>query len=656
MCGLAGFLVTDPREIPSHESASRRLSAMASAIAHRGPDRTGLWIGPDRRVGLAHRRLTILDLSPKADQPMTDVDETLVVSFNGEIYNHLALRRQLQDAGRRFRTDHSDTEVLIHGYAAWGVDGLLRRLDGMFAFALWDGRDRRLILARDRVGIKPLYLHVGSHRTTFASEIKALFADPEIARAVNPAALSHYLTFRAAPAPLTLFRDIFKLPAGHVAEVTTGGQWRMRRYWQPVVGSPVSGDGLTEKVREALDRAVQEQAVADVPMGVFLSGGIDSTAIATLAAQGDNPPPYSFTVGFSDHPHLNEFDQAAAVARRIGSRHHAVAIGCRDMEASIETIVRHQDEPLADWVCVPLYFVAGLARENGVKTVLVGEGADELFCGYPGYLSHLKFVRRYRDRLDRLPRWLRRIVADLAAGMAPISRRAESYVDLFDRIARDRESFLGGAIGFNKTDKRPLLLRDLLPGAAVEPPEWLGAGRLLSGDPSDAVDHFLGPLRDAAPEADELTRMIHVEFMQRLPELLLMRVDKMTMAHGVEARVPFLDRRLVELVANLPMELRIPGGEPKGLLKAALAGIVPESTLRRKKIGFGAPMAEWLREDFGERARERILDGTLSGTGWFDNGRIEALFSDHAAERHDRSVQLWTLYNLAVWHDQWFSR
>ena len=365
MCGIAGIFGLDG----TRSVDEGVLRAMGDSMAHRGPDGNGQWVSPDRRIGLAHRRLAIVDLSDSAAQPMSDMNESVWVTFNGEIYNHLGLRRELQKSGHRFRTDHSDTEVLIHGFKEWGIDGLVERLDGMFAFAIWDDANKRLFLVRDRIGIKPVYFTRAGGYFRFASEIKAILTDAEVPRAVEPSALNHYLSFMVAPAPLTMFKDIFKLPAGHLMEIDPSGGLSARRFWDAVPGKGIDSadikglsgaaleDFYTTGIRERLEAGIEKRMMSDVSFGVFLSGGIDSSANVALMSRMMDRPVDTFTVGFKDYTHLNELDYASRVAKEFKTNHHEVLIDEGDMLGYLDDLVHHQDEPLADWVCVRLYFV-----------------------------------------------------------------------------------------------------------------------------------------------------------------------------------------------------------------------------------------------------------------------------------------------------------
>jgi asparagine synthase (glutamine-hydrolysing) len=665
MCGIAGVL--------HHRDSRERVDTavlvrMRDALAHRGPDGAGLWVSPGGRAGLANRRLAIVDPGPAGGQPMANEDGSLWLTYNGEIYNQGALREELVRAGHRFRTGGCDTEVVVHAYEQWGAK-CLERLEGMFAFALWDERRERLLLARDSVGVKPLYVCRRPGLLLFASEIKALLLHPAVAAGMEPAALYHYLTFLTAPAPLTLFRGIHKLPAGWALSVERDGQVAAWAYWDAL---PADGryqrelDGLSgavgeelcaQEVRRLLSESVHRHLMADVPLGVLLSGGIDSSVIAALASRHLGRPVDTFTVGFSDHPRLNELGPARRVARHLGTAHHEVLVGEEQMKAYLPELVYQQDEPIADWACIPLHFVSRLARDAGVKVVLVGEGSDEQFCGYDLYLRYVRALRRYWALLRRVPAPARRAVAGLARWAWRVTGRGGHYADALDRAAGGGELFWGGAVSLWELPKRQLVRRERMrhTGSPAGGLEAALPAPFLRPDSGAVVGHYMDAVDRAFPEADPLTRMAYLEFKLRLPELLLMRVDKITMGASVEARVPFLDRRLVEFTAGLPMTLKVRGDIPKRLLKRACEGILPPDVIHRPKVGFAAPMREWLRGDFGRHAEAAVLGSDLMREGYFVEERIRRLFRRHRTGT-DVSLAIWTLYNLATWFDRWMGR
>ena len=669
MCGIAGILHPNGLTPPPPAELWTRVNTMAEAMAHRGPDGDGVWVADDAKIGLAHRRLAIVDLSAEAAQPMSNADGTIQITFNGEIYNHLALRRELEAQGYAFRTDHSDTEVLVHGYAAWGLDGLVERLDGMFAFAIWDVRHHRLSLARDRIGIKPLYFTRLGGAFRFASEIKAILSDPSVPRSTDMHALGHYLSFMVAPAPLTLFKGIYKLPAGHVMEIEANGKARARRYWSAVPGRSAAaeitetGTDAREKmfatgIRDRLSGAIEKRMMSDVPFGVFLSGGIDSSSNVALMSQVSERPVETFTVGFKDHTQLNELDYARLVADKFATNHHEVLIDSQDMQGYLANLVHHQDEPIADWVCVPLYFVSKLAKDNGVTVVQVGEGADEQFCGYDSWMTYLQFQQKFWQPYNQyVPQLLRRGIGSLAATWAPTARNAGAQgVEALLRAGHGQELFWSGANAFWNVHKQRLL------GQLGSASDWddiadlgLDLTGLASTDSGDVAGGYFNAFDRDHPDRDALTRMAHAEFRLRLPELLLMRVDKVTMSTSIEGRVPFLDHALVEYTMDIPQTDKLRGGVKKHILKRAVDGLIPDEIIHRPKMGFAAPVADWLRGDFGAEAERAVMASPLVSDGPLDGVYISRLFNEHRNHGADHALHLWTLHNLTSWHDHWMN-
>lgn len=665
MCGIAGIFRFRGERSVSHDVLTR----MRDMMVHRGPDGAANWISPDASVGLAHRRLSIIDLSSAATQPMSNEDETVWVVFNGEIYNHLELRRELVQAGHIFRTDHSDTEVLVHGYEQWGIDGLLQRLAGDYGIALWDERNRKLFLFRDRAGVKPLYFSLQGGAILFASEIKGILAYPGVERDIDPIAMYHYFSFMTTPAPLTMFKGVFKLPAGHCLEIDRAGTLRATRYWDAMPGQAIDRDRLARMdwpereqyyiagIRERLMGAVEKRMMSDVPFGVFLSGGIDSSTNVALMSRLMDRPVDTFTIGFKDHQHLNELDEARLVARQFKTNHHEVMIDESDMRGYLDDLIYHQDEPIADCVCVPLYFVSKLAKDSGVTVVQVGEGSDEQFCGYAGYMSYLELYRKYwRPFRQFLPWPLQRATAGMAGLLAELRPSFRFYADIIDRASRNREHFWTGASGLPENMKGQLIDR-----AALDPegyPEELIASGLLPrtyemADTFNVVHSFGREIDTRHPGQDVLTRMIYSELKLRLPELLLMRVDKIAMSVSLEARVPFLDHELIEFSMDIPMEDKIHGNTAKYILKKAVEGIIPDEIIYRKKMGFGAPITQWLRSDFGRQAESTVMSSRLMQRGYFNRDYVQTMFNDHRQERRDNSQYLWMVLNLVAWYDYW---
>lgn len=665
MCGIAGIF--------SYAGGLRVdeaiLTRMRDTMVHRGPDGGSNWVAPDARIGLAHRRLSIIDLSDDASQPMTNPDQSVWVSFNGEIYNHLKLRADLSREGYAFQTDHSDTEVLVHGYRAWGIDGLLKRLEGDYAVAIWDVGQQKLSLFRDRIGVKPLYFSLQDGAILFASEIKALLQHPSVPRDVEPIAVYHYLSFLTTPAPFTMFHDIYKLPAGHLIEVSEKDGFKARRYWDAVPGQGIEPGRLdtmdwpererfyVSEIRQRLTAAVEKRMMSDVPFGVFLSGGIDSSTNVALMSRYLDRPVDTFTVGFKDHEHLNELGEARLVAGEFKTNHHEVLIDERNMRDYLGDLIHTQDEPIADWVCIPLYFVSKLAKDSGVTVVQVGEGSDEQFCGYASYMGYLDLYHKYWSPFRSfVPSPLRHMAAGIAKTAARIRPGLDTYADIIDRASRDREHFWSGASVFPESTKNRLINVAAF-GPSRVPDELIDSGLLpasyLKPDTFGIVAHFKSDLTKASPDHDILARMTYSEFKLRLPELLLMRVDKIGMSVSLEARVPFLDDKLVEFSLDIPMADKVRGNVPKYLLKKAVEGIIPDEIIYRKKMGFGAPMQQWLRGEFGGYVDSRVMTSKALDRCGINRPMVQGFFDAHRSGRGEFSLYIWCLFNFVAWYDYW---
>ena len=665
MCGIVGVFNLQRAERIDTSLVER----MRDTMPHRGPDGVGLWSDPEGQVALGHRRLSIIDLSTIANQPMCNEDGTVWVTYNGEIYNHQALRAELVAHGHKFRTDHSDTEVIVHGYEQWGLEGLAQRIAGDYGIGLYDMNRGELHLIRDRIGVKPVYFGSREGVFGFASEIKALLAHPKFRPDIEPVAMYHYLSFLTTPAPLTMFRGIFKLPPGCTLTVSQGAAPRIKRYWDAVPGRSEAasvGDSMSDEKREQfyidgirrrLEESVERRMMSDVPFGVFLSGGVDSSTNVALMARHMNRPVDTFTVGFSDHTHLNELDQARSIAQHFKTNHHEVLVQQRDMEAYLDQLIHSQDEPIADWVCIPLYFVSKLTRDSGTTVVQVGEGSDEQFCGYGTYMMYLKLQEKYWAPYRRFVPKALRSLASMGANLAVRARPSLApYGDILERAARDREVFWTGAHVFWDVIKRRLV-RD---GAFQPSPELVAAADAGIVDPGylvpdsfNVIRSFLEPFDRDHPGRDTLTRMIYNEFRLRLSELLLMRVDKIGMSTTIEARVPFLDHELVEFTMDIPQRFKVRNGEPKYLLKKAVEGLIPHEVIYRKKMGFGAPMSDWLRGDFGKRVQHDLLNSRLMDERFFNRDFVAQLCADHMSGRADYSLYIWSLFNLVAWYDYW---
>ena len=629
MCGIVGLFSFDGPPVDPEQ-----IRAMTDRVAHRGPDGAGLWMSDDRRVGLGHRRLSIIDLSDNAAQPMSNHDGSIQLVYNGEIYNHAELRRELSAiGGYHWRTDHSDTEVVIHAYEQWGT-ACIDRFRGDFAIALWDERKRQLWLARDRVGVKPLYYTFMPGGIAFASEIKALFALPGVRRQVNEQAIYDYLSFLTPPAPETMFDGIYKLPAATWLMTDSNGRQLDKRYWDPFgATNPLLGVDeatIAEMVLEELKASVRYRKESDVPVGIFLSGGIDSSANAVLFAEGGDTV-RTFSIGYdADYASYNdELPFAAETAARIGANHHIRRLRSRDVTDVVEQMVYHQDEPIGDVVCVPLYYLAKLARDAGVTVCQVGEGADELFCGYPFWNQHLRVARW--NALP-VPRFAKRAALGM---MNALGQRGTYPYELMRRSASGEPTFWGGAEGMVEHEKRSVLGADL-------------KRRFAGRTSAEALEPIRNRFLANCWEPTALNWMTYLDLNLRLPELLLSRVDKMTMASSVEGRVPYLDHKFIELALSIPTDIRSKPKELKRVLKRAVRGLLPESTIDRRKQGFGLPLREWLAGDLGNEVERRV-------TRFADETGILDREASRTFMREANWSKVWQLYNLAVWYDRFIA-
>jgi asparagine synthase (glutamine-hydrolysing) len=645
MCGIAGLFNFGAR--PRDESGA--VTAMRDAMKHRGPDDAGLWTSPDQRVALAHRRLSIVDLSPAGHQPMANEDDSVWITFNGEIYNHMALRPGLEAKQHRFRS-RTDTEAIVHQYEVDGPD-CLAALDGMFALGIWDAARERLLLARDRLGKKPLYYTVVGGKLLFASEIKGLLAHPDVPRDIDTEGLNLYLTFGNVPAPYTLFAGIKKLPGGHRLICDRLGNLRIERYWSPVSAEPWPREGDVDeatavaRVRELLSSAVEKRLMADVPVGAFLSGGVDSSANVALMSKLIDRPLQTYSIGFEGFGPDQEFEDlpfARLVAKRFGCDHHELTVTADECRDYLPELVHQQDEPIGDPACLPMHFLCKQARKDGVIVVLVGEGSDEVFGGY-GDMAHLVNSAGPRwERLRRLPRFVR-------AGLHEASRLLSAPAGRTDLLRRARDGqplYWGLDVVFWDSEKEQLLTR--------EARARFGEDRRSQG--GDLVTGVYADLAARQPEADFLQQMSVLELTNRLPELLLMRVDKLSMAHSIEARAPFLDAALVSYGLSLPRSLKIRGSRGKYVLKQALRGTVPDEVLDRPKQGFRVPLPAWLRGPLASWAKREIFESPLARRGFFNRGFVDEMWSRHLSGAQDHSFDLWCLVNLGAWYEHWIER
>jgi len=621
MCGICG-------EVRRSGARTEVLRAMARAIAHRGPDDEGFYVSG--AVGLGSRRLSIIDVAG-GHQPIANEDGNVHVVLNGEIYNYRSLREGLINRGHQFSSG-TDTEVIVHLYEERG-DACVEALEGMFAFALWDDRRQRLLLARDPLGQKPLYWAKTGKGFSFASEIKSILASGDVSTSLNTESLHHYLSLRFIPTPDTMFEGIHKLPAAHKL-IYEDDTVSIERYWRLSFANPLEGqdDEILEFIEAELRRAVSFHLVSDVPVGAFLSGGMDSSAVVALAA-GELPKPFqTFAIG-TDDPSFDERAHARAVAEHCGTAHVEKEVG-PDPIALLPRMIHHLDEP-SDPIAACTYHAAALASRH-VKVVLGGDGGDETFGGFDRYAG-VGWISPYAQ----LPAWLRRSTLGAVLSFIPENVGYKSWtqrlrwLDTLGRYRDPDERYAAATVFFRF---------DHASKAALLGPEIWPKVREL-----DAADAIVRELR-AADSSDPLDRMLAADFATRLPEHSLMLTDRMSMAHGLEVRSPLLDRALVELMVRVPSRLKIRGRQLKVALRRIAAPWLPREIIARPKQGFMFPIAQWLRGPLRDLARETLAEGHTVRDGILRRGAAVALIDEHAACKVDHHVRIWMLLNVEIWY------
>ncbi len=631
MCGIAGILEFG-RDTRADAAALRE---MCRVMAHRGPDDDGFYT--DGGLGIGMRRLSIVDVKG-GHQPLTNEDGTLWIVFNGEIYNHLALREQLVARGHRYTT-HSDTETVIHLFEEYGAD-CVQHLRGMFAFAIWNRNTKTLFIARDRLGIKPLYYKLTPERLLFGSEIKVVLAHGGIRPEFNRAVLPEYLAFGYLSGEETFYSGITKLPPGHTMTVERNGKPDIQRYWDLDASKPHESRDESYYVRsyrELLEGAVESHLMSDVPLGVFLSGGVDSSAVAALMTKLRREPVETFSVGYAEQTY-SELPFAHTVAEHIKSKHHEVSVSEQDFFGALPHLIWHEDEPIVWPSSVSLYFVAKLARER-VTVVLTGEGADETLAGYTRYAFTMKNAamdRAYRSVMPRaLRRELRNSVATSSLLGATLRRKLEHTFIGRDGEAWDSFYFDNFFSAFSGTEQSGLLTSEFAQQFA----------------PSTAYKNVLSYWERSATQAGDhmLQRLLYTDIKTYLVELL-MKQDNMSMAASIESRVPFLDHVLVEFATRIPREVQIHGLAGKRILKKAVEELLPHEILYRPKLGFPTPWSGWLAGSRLETIREILLEPRSLQRGYFRREAIEQLFEEHRAKHRDNYDRIWRLLNLELWH------
>ncbi len=623
MCGIYGQAGFSPDDLATAEAAT-------DSLAHRGPDARGTWHGDGVFLGM--RRLSIIDLEG-GGQPIWNEDRSCCVVCNGEIYNFLELRSRLEAKGHLFRTG-SDSEVILHAYEEWGA-GCLKQFNGMFAFAIWDRREKRLFLARDRIGEKPLYYFTDGVRLIFASEIKAILASGRVPRKMRREGLANFLGFGHAIAPETMFEGVSKLLPGHYLTVEEGCV-KVAEYWdvgsepQLGAGESLSEEGSAAKILELLDDSVRRRMVADVPLGAFLSGGVDSTAIVALMKRHATGPVKTFSLGFTIGGAYNELSDARQVAEHLGTEHHELRVEDADLVETLRKLVYHYDEPFGDAAAFPVYLLSRFASRH-VRVALSGDGGDELFGGYRRYAAD-----RAAGIFQRLPRAVSRKF------LPAMARRLETF-GRFPRLKRTLRTLPIADPARRYAAWLEVFTPELqaeLVHAEYRDPEY---------DPARGYPHYYHKLNGATAN-DHLNRLLYVDVKTLLADAYMEKTDKAMMACGLEGRLPLLDHRLVELAFQIPGRYKIRGGSLKHILKRAVLRLVPASVLRRPKHGFAVPLDPWFRGKLKKFAFEVLLDPATGRRGYFRTKVVERLWRDHVEGREARDAQLWLLLNFELWH------
>ncbi len=634
MCGIAGIV----NYYQKRDVSKRLLQNMVSALEHRGPDDVGIYVKAN--VGLGVRRLSIIDLE-KGHQPITNEDSTIWVAYNGEIYNYKELRQELEKKNHKFRTD-SDTEVLVHLYEELGRD-LVTRLNGMFAFALWDTKRQTLLLARDRVGIKPLFYHIGRDKLIFASEIKSLLHDSMVSRELNLQALSDYFSFLYVPDPATIFKNIKKLPPAHTLEYVDG-EVSIQRYWTIPYQKPEFGaDGLhkgaldsaqiqhyASEIRERLQESVRRRMISDVPLGAFLSGGIDSSAITALMSKvADAQQVKTFSIGFPNAGYYDERKYARKVSSLLNTQHYEFEVEPNALEM-LPLLIKYFDEPFADSSAIPTYYLSKMARQH-VTVCLSGTGGDEIFAGYRRYLIENLF-----EHYHKYPKFLQSLAMTLSRAL-PVSRTSavKEYFLLLKRFldCPDTSSMLRhiNMMTCFQDDVKELLFAD-------------GVGQDLASS-----EYVLSQYYKKAEEFDDLTRTLYTDFHTYLPGDLLVKEDRMTMAASLEGRVPFLDHEFIEYVASIPSDLKIRKLTTKYILKEAMRSLLPSGIIERRKHGFAVPLGEWFKKDLKTYTTDVFQDQTTVQRGYVKSDYVLSLLQEHQKGLQDYSSQLWAVLVFELW-------
>jgi asparagine synthase (glutamine-hydrolysing) len=622
---------------------------MCNILAHRGPDDEGMvFIRGDKylevknhneipghendfEIGLGHRRLSIIDLSETGHQPMCNEDASVWIVFNGEIYNFQEIKERLEKKGHLFKSK-SDTEVILHSYEEWGVE-CLSHFRGMFAFAIWDSRLQQLFMARDRLGEKPLVYFRQNGHFAFASEIKALLQVPDVERKVNDTAIHHYLTYQYVPSPDTIFEGMQKLPPAHYLLYDRDGNLKIERYWKLHFNSTHQTypdlQELNDRIRTELEESVRLRLISDVPLGAFLSGGVDSSLIVGIMARLSEKPVKTFSIGFEEKE-FDELSYARIVADHFSTEHHEFIVK-PDAIGILPKLVWHYNEPFADSSAIPTYYVASLTKDF-VKVVLTGDAGDENFAGYPRYLRS-KWVALFTKIPEKLRKELMPALVRRFSSLHWREKTLNRLADFMELLSHDQARNYAEQIKiFNAKEKNDIYTKEM--AHYVEK--------------VDSLD-FLSEKYEEIETDDLLDKLLYLDINSYLPEDLLVKMDIATMANSLEARVPFLDHKLMEVVAGIPSHFKLKGSISKFILKKTFSDFLPEAVLKRKKMGFGVPISRWIKNELRDYVYEVLLDRKTLNRGYFKKEGIERLLEEHIASRYDHSAKIWALLFLEIW-------
>lgn len=628
MCGICGIF-NYRNDVPIDEAV---LKKMADTLLHRGPDDEGMYLGYRNKIGLAHRRLSIIDLET-GHQPIHNEDKSIWIVFNGEIYNFPELKLELEKKGHKFYTK-TDTEVIVHLYEESGIN-CLDKLRGMFAFGLWDEHNRQLILARDHVGRKPLSYMMLDGKLIFGSEIKAMLTYPQVKREVNFEAIHYYLTYQYIPSPLTAFKDIYKLPPASYLICDEKGNVKIERYWHLSYNkkSNWKEDEYCLRIKEMLRESTKIRLISDVPLGAFLSGGIDSSAVVGMMAKCSSTPVKTFAIGFEEKD-FSELNYSRIVSKHFSTEHHEFIVKPKAMEI-LPKLIWHYNEPYADVSAIPSYYVASQTRKY-VTVALNGDGGDENFAGYDRYKAHM-LVHYYHYK--KLPDFLRKKLFPKIVNLLPESTKRN---DFFRRLKRFVNA---SSVSDYQRNYSLLTIFDEKQLEDIYTLEFFNKIKIIN------LYNYLEVRYLESGSKDLLDQLQYTDFMTYLPEDLLVKMDIATMANSLEARSPFLDHKLIEFVAQIPSHLKL--GKrltSKYILKRALKDFLPAEILNRPKMGFGVPIGKWFREELKDYMKEILLSSKTLSRNYFKEPKVTQLINDHISGKKDNGYRLWTLLNLELWH------